>query len=134
MWLPLLHPLLGIWPTTLACALTENQTSDPVVHRPELNPLSYTSQGPFLPFKCGYWKTEMTYVTHRHFLTTLSSITNLLGVFPCVLSRFWPEKRRETCVTSYFSWKALTGLEVLLISLLPAHLCICILNGDGGIC
>ena len=37
--------LLGTWPATQACALTGNQTSDPVVYRPVLNPLSYTSQG-----------------------------------------------------------------------------------------
>ena len=39
------HPLLGTWPTTQACALTGNQTSDLFVHRPALNPLSHTSQG-----------------------------------------------------------------------------------------
>ena len=38
-------PLLGIWPTTQACALTGNQTSDPSACRPVLNPLSHTSQG-----------------------------------------------------------------------------------------
>ena len=29
-WLPLTHPLLGTWPTTQACALTGNRTSDPL--------------------------------------------------------------------------------------------------------
>ena len=38
-------PLLVTWPATQACALTGNQTSNPLVHRPALNPLSYTSQG-----------------------------------------------------------------------------------------
>ena len=33
MWLPLTRPLLGTWPTTQVCALTGNQTSDPLVHR-----------------------------------------------------------------------------------------------------
>ena len=28
-----------------ACALTGNRTCDPLVHRPELSPLSHTSQG-----------------------------------------------------------------------------------------
>ena len=37
--------LLGTWPATQACALTGNQTSNPLVQRPVLNPLSYTSQG-----------------------------------------------------------------------------------------
>ena len=45
VWLPLAHPLLGTWPTTQACALTGNRTSDPLVGRPVLNPLSHTSRG-----------------------------------------------------------------------------------------
>ena len=44
-WLPLLHPLLGTWPTTQARALTGNQTSNLSFRRPALNPLSHTSQG-----------------------------------------------------------------------------------------
>ena len=45
VWLPLTHPLLGTWLATLLCALTGNQTSDSLVLRPALNPLSLTSQG-----------------------------------------------------------------------------------------
>ena len=45
VWLPLMHPLLGTWPTTQACALTGNQTSNPLARRPALNLLSHTSQG-----------------------------------------------------------------------------------------
>ena len=37
--------LLGTWPATQACALTGNQTGDPLVLRTMLNPLSHTSQG-----------------------------------------------------------------------------------------
>ena len=44
VWLPLLCPLLGTWPETQGSALTWNQTGDPLVHRPVLNPLSHTSQ------------------------------------------------------------------------------------------
>ena len=44
VWLPLARPLLGTWPTTQACALTGNQTGNPLVHRPKLKPLSYISQ------------------------------------------------------------------------------------------
>ena len=43
MWLPLAHPLLRTWLTTQACALTGNQTSDPLVCRPALKPLSTQS-------------------------------------------------------------------------------------------
>ena len=45
VWLLLMHPQLGTWPATWAYALTGNQTSDPLVCRPVLNPLSHTSQG-----------------------------------------------------------------------------------------
>ena len=45
MQLPLVCPLLRTWPAAQACALTGNQTSDPLVRRLTLNPLSRTSQG-----------------------------------------------------------------------------------------
>ena len=44
-WLPLAHPQPGTWRTTQAGALTGNQTSDPLVHRPALSPLKHTSLG-----------------------------------------------------------------------------------------
>ena len=34
VWLPLMWPPLGTWPTTQACALTGNWTSNPLVCRP----------------------------------------------------------------------------------------------------
>ena len=43
-WLPLTLPQLGTWPTTQACALSGNQTSNLSIHRPALNPLRHTSQ------------------------------------------------------------------------------------------
>ena len=43
--LPLVCPPLGTWPATQACALTGNQTGDPLVRRLVLKPLSCTSQG-----------------------------------------------------------------------------------------
>ena len=45
VWLPLTCPLLGTRPTTQVCALTGNQTGDPLVSGLALNPLSHTSQG-----------------------------------------------------------------------------------------
>ena len=53
VWLPLLHPLLGTWPATQACALIGNQTGDLLVSRPVLNPPSHTSQGNF-PISCHF--------------------------------------------------------------------------------
>ena len=35
MWVPLVCPLLGIWPTTQARALIGNQTIDPLVRSPQ---------------------------------------------------------------------------------------------------
>ena len=46
----LARPLLGTSPTTQACALTGNQTCEPLFLRLMLNPLSHTSQGPFILF------------------------------------------------------------------------------------
>ena len=40
--------------TTQSCALTGNRTSDPLVHRLALNPLSHTSQGQKTHFWHGY--------------------------------------------------------------------------------
>ena len=51
VWLPLTRPLLGTRPAAQACALTRNGTSDPLVHRPALSPLSHTSQGVYKLFK-----------------------------------------------------------------------------------
>ena len=45
VWLPLTGTLLGTWPATQACALTGNPTSDPLVHRLTLSPLSHSSSG-----------------------------------------------------------------------------------------
>ena len=50
VWLSLMRPLLGTWPTTQACALTGNQTSDPLVCKLALNPLNHTSQSQILVF------------------------------------------------------------------------------------
>ena len=47
----LTRPLLGTWPTTQACALTGNRTSNPLVRSPVLAPLSHTSQGSLLDFE-----------------------------------------------------------------------------------
>ena len=44
VWLLLARPLLGTWPAPQACALTGNQTSNPLVLRLVLNPLSRTSR------------------------------------------------------------------------------------------
>ena len=45
VWLSVMHLVLGTWPATQVCALSGNQTRDPLVRRPALSPLSHTSQG-----------------------------------------------------------------------------------------
>ena len=44
VWLPLTGLQLGTQPATQACALTGNQTGDPLVQELALNPLSHTSE------------------------------------------------------------------------------------------
>ena len=54
-----MRPLLGTWPATQTCALTKNRTSDPLVCRLALNPLSHTSQGSPLLFRwLPAWKSS----------------------------------------------------------------------------
>ena len=54
VWFPLACPLPGTWPATQACALTGNRTSNPLVHRPALNPLSYTSRADDIIFEFSF--------------------------------------------------------------------------------
>ena len=52
VWLTLAHPQTGdlTWPATPGRSLTGNPTSDPLVHRLALHPLSHTSRAPFFLF------------------------------------------------------------------------------------
>ena len=55
-WLPPACSQLGTWLAMQACALTGNWTSDLLVLRLMLNPLSHTSQGKMRIFKtCNTW-------------------------------------------------------------------------------
>ena len=57
VWFPLTPP--PHWTATQACALTRNQTGNPLVCRPKLNPLNHTSLGScsifFICFKSFYF-------------------------------------------------------------------------------
>ena len=68
-WLPLARPHLGTWPTTQACVLTRNWTRDLLVHRPDFNPLSHTSQGHVR----GFSKSHLQVTIFRSDLQTLWS-------------------------------------------------------------
>ena len=81
-----MHPLLRTWPETQACALTGNCTSNLLVHRPALSPLSHTSQGKLSLFILNllrwhwfiesYWYTFLWYMSCILYcvLTTQSQI------------------------------------------------------------
>ena len=64
----LAHPKLGSWPTTQARALTGNQTRDPLVYRPVLNPLSHTNQGycVFKTLQCRLLSQRRVFQTGSH--------------------------------------------------------------------
>ena len=74
-WLPLMHPLLGTWPETQACALTGNRTGNSLVHRLTLSPLSHTSQGRFPIF---YSPVSVVFQS-AELQAPRDSIENLLG-------------------------------------------------------
>ena len=75
VWLPLMHPKLGTWPATQAHALTGNRTSDPLVHRPALNPLSHTSQESLVSFKMAF----MASFAYRNFRFFCSQVLPTRG-------------------------------------------------------
>ena len=70
VWVPFMRPLLGTWPATQACALTGNRsgdplvwTSNPLVCRPALNPLSHTSQSDKTHVKDLFYSWEVDFPT-----------------------------------------------------------------------
>ena len=110
VWLPLTCLLLGTWPTTQACALTRTRTSNPLVHRLALCPLSYTSQGWIIYFLSfillmGYFTLIGFHVVNHPsipgkirwvmlydpFSVLLNSVCRyLLRIFASVFIRVWP--------------------------------------------
>ena len=64
-WLPLEHPLLGIWPATEACALTGNRISDPVVR--------------FTGWHSVHWGTP----ARAHWLILICALTRHIGMMLC---------------------------------------------------
>ena len=98
VWLPLACSLLRTWPATQACALTGNPTSNLLVHRPVLNPLSHSSQG-----HCGgvtkqenitremvmlIWRRHITQNRTWHFMesTGLGCSFLIYSIISCVVS------------------------------------------------
>ena len=69
----------GTWPTTQACALTENRTSSLSVHRLALNPLSHTSQG-YEFFVCLFLLNPFTFFTQPLKLPSPLTAASLFSV------------------------------------------------------
>ena len=131
MWVPLAHPLLGTWPTTHTCALTRNRTSDPLVCRSALNPLSHTSQGHWLIIVRALTRDQFTTFLMSLYLTAffrwqVGSTTDTLGVgaqkaMPmsfliqlgddlCSPSAITPQRpRRATCGSWTMAWTMVTS-------------------------
>ena len=101
VWLPLVCLLLGTWPTTQACALIGNRTSDPLLHSLVLNPLRHTSQGlihiltEITLFLYTVWGTDilttLCCLIHDHDrpLLIFSSYTSLSNVLRFSVKRFY---------------------------------------------
>ena len=118
MWLPLERLLLGTWPAAQECALTGNQTGDPLVCRLALSPLSHTSQGwiqgtflmyiyilvEYIPLKRLYNYVLMVIIIKHFFLSswnwpihyilykTLFIIHSDSVMLPSLLSSSWHEE------------------------------------------
>ena len=103
-------PLRGSWPAVQPCALTGNRTSDPLVYRPALNPLSCTSQGRRLAFLqpenptqplCGGWCAGLclkglhgsSHPPSARILPTRSSPQTCSNVSPRALTRLRHQHR-----------------------------------------
>ena len=99
MWLLLQCPLLGTWPATQACAGTGNQTNDPLVHWPELNLLSYTSQGLYVLF---YLILLTTFPSRYHWEVNYPFFKkNIFFYFFIFRERKWGRKReKHQCVSA----------------------------------
>ena len=86
-WLPLKRPQLGTCPATQACALTRNQTSNFLVCRPVLSPLSHTSQG--MSFNILLRASSMYILSNIYFhICQLLSSTRCDPCFPNLFSSF----------------------------------------------
>ena len=69
VWLPLMRPLLGIWPATQAGALTGNQTNDPLLQS------GTQSTEPHQPGLCIFNLTDFAQMPFHNGCTNLSAHT-----------------------------------------------------------
>ena len=74
---------------TLACALTRNRTGDPLLHRPALIPLSYTSQG-FNSFYYSFIKDFYLFLERGEVREERERNINWLLPLACLQVGTWP--------------------------------------------
>ena len=126
-------PLLGTWPTTQACALTGNPTSDPLVCRPELSPLSHTSQGTvdiIITLVSGVQHSDQTFhnLLSDHPNKSYIYLTPYIVIRLLLFSLYYALHLHDYCVTTslYFLIPSLLHiLPTLLLSVNPQNvLCI----------
>ena len=83
----LVFPIGGTWPATQACALTGKPTSNPLVCRLALSPLSHTIQGSLCI--CNIYGTYCCFLQKDY--TNLCSYTKCVWeyLFHCQLCQLW---------------------------------------------
>ena len=89
-------PYWGPCPVTQACALTGNRTGHPLVHRPALNPLNHTSQGPF---------TLIFNLYHVDLMLALPILKNILFIFRERGREEEREGEKHRCVRETSVWE-----------------------------
>ena len=110
VWLLLMCPLLGTWPTTQACALTWEWTSDPLLCGPALNPLT--------PARASF--EDFLKITPYFFLVLLwfhFSFLNLCSIWNLILCKLWGSV--SSCAKAFIELSIITAL---LWNASPPHL------------
>ena len=80
VWLPLMWPPLGTWPTTQLCALTGNRTDNPLVRRLALNHWATTARAEnfsLIIFYIIFW--ENIFLLIKKFTLTKITTNNSIG-------------------------------------------------------
>ena len=122
MWLPLARPLLGTWLAAQACVLPGNGTGNPLVRRPVLNPLRYSSQRRVMEYFISHVFAKAPCPTRPHtvcapfirtprktsLLTNIRKSSDLFKSFCLFLSYGHRESRTE--------WSTLKSMPFNLVS------------------